>query len=110
VHPEGAVRWLYVIGSCHLDAGGQPARLMGASLESTERRDQEARLRSALEDVRRLQAQLQQENIYLRQEMKASQGPGRIIGQSPALLRVLTQVDQVAPTGSSYKCRFFRRR
>jgi transcriptional regulator with GAF, ATPase, and Fis domain len=54
-----------------------------------------------LEDVRRLQAQLQQENFYLHQEMKSSQGQSRLIGQSPALLRVLTQVEQVAPTASS---------
>jgi transcriptional regulator with GAF, ATPase, and Fis domain len=74
---------------------------MGASLDITERRDQEARLRNALEDVRRLQVQLQQENLYLQQEMKSNQSYGRIVGQSPALRRVLTQVEQVAPTASS---------
>jgi PAS domain S-box-containing protein len=101
VHPDGGVRWLYAIGSCHLDRRGQPARLMGASLDITERREQEVRLQNALEDVRRLQAQLQQENLYLQQEMKASQGQGRIVGQSPAIRRVLAQVEQVAPTASS---------
>jgi formate hydrogenlyase transcriptional activator len=101
VYPDGVVRWLHAIGSCRLDRRGQPARLMGASLDLTERREHETRLRNALEDVRRLQVQLQQENLYLQQEVKSNQGQGRIIGQSPALLRVLTQVDQVAPTGSS---------
>ncbi len=101
VQPDGVVRWLQVMGSCHLDGRGRPVRLMGASLDLTDRRDQEARLRNALEEVQRLQAQLQQENLYLQQEIKASQGQGRIIGQSPALLRVLTQVEQVAPTASS---------
>ena len=101
VSADGGVRWLQAIGSCRLDRRGQPARLMGASLDLTDRREQEARLRTALEDVRRLQAQLQQENFYLQQEMKSSQGHGRIIGQSPAILRVLTQVAQVAPTASS---------
>ncbi|MDS4022832.1 MAG: sigma 54-interacting transcriptional regulator [Candidatus Competibacter sp.] len=101
VHPDGTVRWLDVVGFCHLDAGGQPARMVGASLDITERRDNEARLQNALEEVRRLQAQLQQENLYLQQEVKASQGHGRIVGQSPAILRVLAQVEQVAPTHSS---------
>ena len=101
VHPDGVIRWLHVIGSCHLDVGGQPTRMLGASLDITERRDQEARLRNALEEVRRLQAQLQQENLYLQQEVKFSQGHGRIVGQSPAILRVLAQVEQVAPTPSS---------
>ncbi|MDS4070690.1 MAG: sigma 54-interacting transcriptional regulator [Candidatus Competibacter sp.] len=101
VHHDGTVRWLDVVGFCHLDSGGQPARMVGASLDITERRDNEARLQNALEEVRRLQAQLQQENLYLQQEVKASQGHGRIVGQSPAILRVLAQVEQVAPTHSS---------
>ena len=101
VHPNGVVRWLHVIGSCHLDVGGQPARMRGASHDITERREHEILLRNALEEVRRLQAQLQQENLYLQQEVKASQGHGRIVGQSPAILRVLAQVEQVAPTPSS---------
>jgi len=97
----GGVRWLYVVGSCHMNAQGQPARMMGASLDITERRDNEVRLRQALEEVQRLQAQLQQEIVYLRQEVKSIQGHGRIVGQSPAILRVLAQVEQVAPTSSS---------
>ncbi len=101
VHPDGAIRWLHVIGSCQLDAHGQPTRMVGASLDITERQDNEARLRDALAEVRRLQTQLQQENLYLQQEVKASQGHGRIVGQSPAILRVLAQVEQVAPTASS---------
>ena len=100
-HPDGAVRWLDVVGFCDLDAGGQPARMVGASVEITERRDHETRLRNALEEVRRLQAQLQQENLYLQQEVKSSYGHGRIVGQSPAIRRVLAQVEQVAPTASS---------
>ncbi|MDG4595424.1 MAG: sigma 54-interacting transcriptional regulator [Candidatus Contendobacter sp.] len=101
VHPDGVIRWLHVVGSCHLDAGGQPARMVGASLDITQRRDDEARLRNALEEVQRLRAQLQQENLYLQQEVKSSQGHGRIVGQSPAIRRVLAQVEQVAPTASS---------
>jgi formate hydrogenlyase transcriptional activator len=101
VHPDGAVRWLDVVGFCHLDVGGQPARMVGASLDITPRRDHETRLQNTLEEVRRLQAQLQQENLYLQQEVKSSQGHGRIIGQSPAIHRVLAQVQQVAPTPSS---------
>ena len=101
VYPDGVVRWLHVIGSCQLDTQGQPVRMLGASLDITERREHEARLRNALEEVRRLQAQLQQENLYLQQEVKSSQGHGRIVGQSPAILRVLAQVEQVAPTTSS---------
>lgn len=101
VHPDSAVRWLDVVGFCHLDGRGQPTRMVGASLDITERRDHEARLRNALEEIRRLQEQLQQEIVYLRQEVKSNQGHAHIVGQSPAILRVLAQVEQVAPTSSS---------
>jgi len=101
VYPDGVMRWLYALGSCHLDGRGQPTRMMGASLDITERRDHEARLRNALEEIRRLQEQLQQEIVYLRQEVKFNQGYTRIVGQSSAIRRVLTQVEQVAPTPSS---------
>ena len=100
-HPDSGVRWLYAIGSCRLNARGQPTRMMGASLDITERREQESRLRNALEEIRRLQEQLQQENVLLRQEVKAIKGHARIVGQSPAIRRVLALVEQVAPTQSS---------
>jgi PAS domain S-box-containing protein len=101
MYPDGVIRWLYALGSCRLDGHGQPVRMMGASLDITERRDHEARLRNALEEIRRLQDQLQQEIVYLRQEVKSNQGHTRIVGQSPVLCRVLTQIQQVAPTASS---------
>jgi len=101
VYPDGTTRWLYALGSCRLNGRGQPTRMMGASLDITERRDHETRLRNALEEVRRLQEQLQQEIVYLRQEVKTNQSHARIVGQSPAICRVLTQVEQVAPMSSS---------
>ncbi len=76
-------------------------RLMGASLDITERWNSAILLRNVLEKAGRMQAQLRQDNLYLQREVKSSQGHGRIVGQSPALLRVLSQVEQVAPTLSS---------
>ena len=58
-------------------------------------------LRQALEQVQQLQDKLQQENAYLRQEVKDFLGHKRLTGQSPALQRVLAQIEQVAPTGST---------
>jgi formate hydrogenlyase transcriptional activator len=55
----------------------------------------------ALNEIRRLRDQLQRENVYLQSEVKAVSGHGRLIGESPALRRVLKQVEQVAGTNSS---------
>jgi transcriptional regulator with GAF, ATPase, and Fis domain len=45
--------------------------------------------------------QLELENAYLQREYRLQAGSGRIVGESPALMAVLEQVDQVAPTGTT---------
>ena len=55
----------------------------------------------ALEEIERLRAQLELENEYLRDEVKAAHQFGEIIGTSPALQKVLEQVQLVAPTDTN---------
>lgn len=52
----------------------------------------------AFEEIGRQRSQLEMENVYLRDEVKAAYSFGEIIGTSAALARVLEQVDMVAPT------------
>jgi len=52
----------------------------------------------ALREIERLQAQLELENTYLREEVLEAQAFGDIVGQSPALHAVLRQIELVAPT------------
>ena len=65
------------------------------------RRENEATLRKMLAEVERLRDQLQAENFYLRRETQERLGTGIIVGQSPAVRRVLDQVRQVAATDST---------
>src|SRR5664279_5384193 len=55
----------------------------------------------ALDEVRRLRDQLQRENVYLRQEVKAMHGRGGFIGESAVLRKVMEQVAQVAATDAT---------
>ena len=55
----------------------------------------------AFEQVERLRAQLELERDYLREEVRAARAHGAIIGESPALLRALEQIELVAPTEAS---------
>jgi PAS domain S-box-containing protein len=41
VHPSGAVRWISTTGRVFFDAGGQPVRMIGATLDVTERHQAE---------------------------------------------------------------------
>jgi formate hydrogenlyase transcriptional activator len=74
---------------------------MGVSLDITERKRSEEQLRRTLEELQRLRDELQQQNVYLQEEVKLLHGYTRIVGQSQGLKRVLGQVEQVAPTGST---------
>jgi transcriptional regulator with GAF, ATPase, and Fis domain len=53
------------------------------------------------EEVRRLTEQLQQEKVYLQEEVQALHGHGEIVGNSNELSSVLTQVARVAPTDAT---------
>jgi formate hydrogenlyase transcriptional activator len=70
-------------------------------VNALERKYAEEQLCQALEDVQQLRDHLQLENIHLCQEVKQLSGHSRIIGQSPAIRRVLVQMEQVATTGST---------
>ncbi len=63
--------------------------------------DRTAALQQALEEVQRLKDRLENENVYLRQEIKLNHNFDEIIGRSGALKKVLHHVEQVAPTGTT---------
>jgi transcriptional regulator with GAF, ATPase, and Fis domain len=55
----------------------------------------------AFEEIERLRARLELENVYLRDEVKAAYAFGDIVGTSPALRAVLEQVALVGPTDAN---------
>jgi PAS domain S-box-containing protein len=61
----------------------------------------EAAVRAAFDHVQRLRDRLQVENVYLRKEERDRLRAIRVVGESPAISRVLTQVRQVAPTDAT---------
>ena len=99
--PDGSVRWVVTRGRASFFSGGRPRCLMGVSLDITERKQMEAQLQARLLEIERLKQQLEQENIYLREEVTHVLMPEEIVGQSDGMRRVLVQVEQVAPTDST---------
>src|ERR1700685_4449486 len=53
------------------------------------------------EEIDSLKARLEKENVYLREELRAEHNFEEIVGNSPALLKALHALDQVAPTDST---------
>jgi formate hydrogenlyase transcriptional activator len=55
----------------------------------------------AYEEIAALKARLERENVYLQEEIHREHNFVEMVGSSPALLAMLRQVDQVAPTDST---------
>ena len=55
----------------------------------------------AFEEIGQLKRRLELENEYLREEISQSQAFGDIVGSSPALNKVLEQIDLVASTNAN---------
>jgi PAS domain S-box-containing protein len=67
----------------------------------TARREAETRLEGALDEVQALKDRLEEENVYLQEEIRTRHNFGEIIGQSPAMGQVLQAVETVAPTDAN---------
>jgi formate hydrogenlyase transcriptional activator len=55
----------------------------------------------SFQEIVELKARLENENVYLQEEIRTEHNFEEIIGNSPALLAVLRKVEQVAPTDST---------
>jgi PAS domain S-box-containing protein len=101
-HPSRGERWIHhIAGASAHDASGRAIRTYGVLRDITERRRAEEALKASYAEIEQLKDRLQAETDYLKAEMKGTHARGEITGQSAAILKVLTQVSQVAPTDST---------
>ncbi|MDK9686134.1 sigma 54-interacting transcriptional regulator [Halomonas sp. LC1] len=79
-------------------------RLVGAVVlfrDIRERKHAEQQLRDALEEVESLKRRLELENQYLQEEIKAEVNHRNIVGNSPAVAKLVQQIAMVAPTSAN---------
>jgi transcriptional regulator with GAF, ATPase, and Fis domain len=74
---------------------------MGVTIDITPRKEMEAQLREQLAEIQRLKQQMEQENIYLRDEIMLQHGHEGTVARSTAMKQVLAQVEQVAVTDAT---------
>ncbi len=55
----------------------------------------------AFEEIQRLKAQLERQNLYLQEEVVEAKAFGDLVGHSAALRQIVSQIDLVAPTEAS---------
>ncbi|MFL6254185.1 MAG: ABC transporter substrate binding protein [Pyrinomonadaceae bacterium] len=98
---DGSYRWVLSTGTPRFSSAGEFLGYIGSSVDIHDRKESEEALRSMVEEVNRLKNQLQEENIYLREEIKLEHNFSEIIGGSDAIKYVLHKIEQVAPTDST---------
>jgi len=74
------------------------SEIFGAALQ---RCQHESALRSSVAEIERLNARLEADNVYLKEEIKNYHDFDEIVGDSTALRLALARLSQVAPTNSS---------
>jgi len=67
----------------------------------TERKENERRLQTALEEIASLRDRLEQENAYLQEAITTERAHHDIIGTSPSVRQLLTRIEQVAATDAT---------
>lgn len=70
-------------------------------LSAMRRREAEVKLQNSYDEISGLKNRLEQENIYLQEEIKVNKNFDTIIGQSASLNYVLHRLEQVAPTNAT---------
>src|SRR6185436_9250510 len=98
---DSVFHWVIDTAAPRFSSTGAFLGYIGSCMDITERKQAEESLRLAHEEVNSLKNQLQEENIYLKEEIRLQQNFGEIIGESDALKYVLFKIEQVAPTDST---------
>ncbi len=101
VLPDGVERWISSRGRVYEDGAGKPARMLGAAIDITERKQMEAQLRDRLREIEDLKRRVERENVFLQEEIGLLVEHADIVGKSDAIKNVLVQAEQVAGTGST---------
>src|SRR3989449_11228754 len=101
VLPDGTIKNIRSIGHPILDERGDVVEFVGASIDVTEHHRARADLEKAIEEIKRLKDQLQNENVVLREQIDQAFMFEEIVGTSSGLQGLLSRLMKVAPTDSS---------
>jgi PAS domain S-box-containing protein len=79
---------------------GEKRLLLALARDITKRKQREDELSRAFVQIKGLKDKLEEENIYLRKEIELRYRHEKIVGESDAIKRVLSQAEKVANTGT----------
>jgi PAS domain S-box-containing protein len=105
---DGQYRWILDHGAPRISSTGEFLGYIGTALDITDRKESEEALAKAHEElvttheeVQRLKSQLEEENIYLQEEIRLAKNLGEMVGASDAIKYVMFKINHVAVTDST---------
>jgi PAS domain S-box-containing protein len=109
---DGGIRWMGVSWQPICNSENDFIGFRSSVRDVTDRKRADEKLKTAYDELEKkvaertaelkaLKDRLQEENIFLREELQDLHAYGDIIGDSPALLTVIRQIELVAPTDAS---------
>jgi PAS domain S-box-containing protein len=98
---NGEIRWVWEKGTGIADGNGEITAIEGFITDITDIKKAEQELIQKEKNLRELKDQLEEETIYLREEIKLNSNFEEIITRSDAFRKVLKKVEQVASTEST---------
>ncbi|MFQ5609772.1 MAG: sigma 54-interacting transcriptional regulator, partial [Woeseiaceae bacterium] len=98
IRPDGSTIHVEDRLQADRDDDGEIIRVFGTIMDVTDRVESNLQLKGAMEEIEQLKDQLQDENIYLRKEVRSASRERRLIGENPQFVSALVAADKVAPT------------
>ena len=99
--PEGRMRWINSRGRLQQPVANENGRLMGISMDITERKEMERKLQEQIREVSRLQKLLERENTLLRKEVALCDENRHVTSASKCMHEIMAKIEQVANTDST---------
>ncbi len=96
---DGEYRWVLTTGIPRFGPGGVFAGFIGSCVDITEIKRASEQLQSAYSEIEQLKQRLEQDNLYLQEEIKLEHHG--VVGESEKIREVLIKVEQVAKTNAS---------
>ncbi len=89
-------KWHQIVSVPIKDGNGQVEKVLESVTDITQLKQAEQGLEQTVKELKALKEKLEEENIYLKEEIQTVQGFEEIVGKSNPLLYVLSKVNQVA--------------
>ncbi len=98
---DGVYRWFLLRSRSQRDAEGRIVRWYNLVTDIDDLKRAEDELQQAFEEIKRLKDRLHDENVVLREQLDQAFMFEEIVGSSPALKTVLSNIVKVAPTDTT---------